>query len=95
MLVKVYQVKVEYIRNSKHGQPHKYFRTRNVAVLKCDSCSQEFERRVSSMDHRRLTTEYSHVCPGCNPKKFAQSKGVEGRRFWNTTVDLDVDIDTI
>jgi len=95
MLVKIYQVKVEYIRNGKHGEPHKYFRNRNMAVLKCDSCDQEFERRVSDMDHRRLTTDYSHVCANCNPKQFAQKKAVEGRRFWNTTVDLDLDIDSL
>lgn len=95
MLVKIYQAKMEYTRNGKHGIPHRYFRNRNMAVLKCDSCSQEFERRVSDMDHRRLTTDYNHVCTNCNPKQFAQSKGAEGRRFWNTTVDLDVDIDTI
>ena len=47
------------------------------------------------MDHRRLSPEYTHVCPNCNPKQYAQSKGVERRRFWNTTVDLDIDIDKI
>ena len=47
------------------------------------------------MDPRRLTVEHSHVCAECNQKQYAQSKGVENKRFWNTTVDLDRDIDSI
>jgi hypothetical protein len=95
MLIEVYQVRVEYTRTSKHNKSHKYFRSHNMALLKCDACGNQFERRVSQMDPRRLNSKYVHVCSGCNPKQFAQSKGVEGRRFWNTTVDLDIDIDKI
>ena len=31
-----------------------------------------------------------HVCPSCNPKQFAQAKGVERRRLWNIPVDSDI-----
>ena len=95
MLVKIYQVRVEYTRQRKPGVTHTYFRKRNMAVLKCDCCQQEFERRVSDMDHRRLTPDHIHVCANCNPKQFAQKKAVEGRRFWNITADLDIDLDQI
>lgn len=95
MLLEIKQVRIEYTRLSKHGTKHSYFRNRSMAVLKCDSCSSTFERAVKQMDHRRLSPEYTHVCPNCNPKKYAQSKGAESRRFWNTTVDLDIDIDKI
>jgi hypothetical protein len=44
------------------------------------------------MDPKRLSDEYAHVCPSCDNKRFAQSKGVERRRFWNITVDSDLDI---
>jgi hypothetical protein len=47
------------------------------------------------MDYRRLDAGYTHVCPNCKPKQFAQNKGVESRRFWNTTADLDIGIDKI
>lgn len=47
------------------------------------------------MDHRRLTPDHIHVCANCNPKQFAQKKAVEGRRFWNITADLDIDLDQI
>ena len=95
MLLEIYQQRQEYTRQSKNGNTHKYYRNRSMAILKCDSCSVSFERPVREMDHRRLSPEYTHVCPNCNPKKYAQSKGVESRRFWNTTVDLDIGIDKI
>lgn len=95
MLVKLYQIQIEHVRNSKHGIGHKYYRARRMALLKCDCCGIQFERRVSDMDHRRLTTKHLHVCPSCDQKQFAQTKAVESRNFWNTTVDLDIDVDSI
>lgn len=95
MLLEIKQVRIEYARHSKNGKEHTYFRNRSVAILKCDCCGTTFERAVKEMDHRRLSAEYTHVCPNCNPKKYAQGKGVESRRFWNTTVDLDIGLDKI
>jgi hypothetical protein len=95
VLIKIFQVQVEFSRASKKGTAHSYHRTRTVALLKCDCCGTEFERRASEMDHRRLTTNHIHVCARCDTKKFAQSKAVESRNFWNTTVDLDIDVDSI
>jgi hypothetical protein len=95
MLLEIKKLQTKYTRLSKNGIEHTYFRNCNIAILKCDCCSSTFERPAREMDPRRLSVEYSHVCPNCNPKKFAQKKGVEGRRFWNTRVDLDIDIDKI
>jgi hypothetical protein len=95
MLIEVYQVQVEYTRTSKNKKIHRYYRNQNMALLQCDACGERFERRASQMDPRRLNSKYTHVCSNCEPKKFAQRKGAEGRRFWNTTVDLDVDIDSV
>lgn len=95
MLIKLFQTQIEYSRASKHGTDHKYYRNRNMALLRCDCCRGTFERRVSEMDHRRLTTKHLHVCSGCDQKNFAQGKAVESRNFWNTTVDLDIDVDSI
>lgn len=95
MLVEIREVQIEYSRLSKAGIPHHYIRTHKVAVLTCDCCSSQFERRVRDMDPRRLTKDHTHVCSSCSQKKYAQNKGVENRRFWNTTVDLDKDIDDL
>lgn len=92
MFIEIRTIRIEYTRPSKSGKPHAYYRNRNIAVLKCDCCGVEFQRPVSQMDRRRLNNEYSHVCPNCDGKKFAQSKGVERRKFWNITVDTDKSI---
>jgi transcription elongation factor Elf1 len=95
MLIEIQQTQQEYQRLSKRGTVHTYVRTHKVAILQCDSCGLRFTRRTRNMDPRRLTVEHSHVCAECNQKQYAQSKGVENKRFWNTTVDLDRDIDSI
>lgn len=95
MLVDIYPVRVEYVRISKKGFEHRYYREHLVALLQCDCCGRSFERRTSQIDPRRLTKNHIHVCPKCPAKKFAQNKAVESRHFWNTTVDHDIDIDSI
>lgn len=95
MLIEIQKVKKEYQRLSKQGKSHSYFRTHEVAVLRCDCCAVQFERRTRDMDPRRLTADQAHVCNTCDQKRYAQRKGVENRRFWNTTVDLDQNIDSI
>ena len=95
MLLEIRQVRIEYSRLSKSGIPHSYSRKHAVAILLCDACQTQFERRVRDMDPRRLTADHVHVCSTCNPKQYAQSKGVESKRFWNTTVDLDKNLDDI
>lgn len=92
MLVKIYKVQKEYTRTSKNGNVHKHTRSSQVAVLRCDSCGVEFERPVKNIDPRRLNKDCLHVCPNCNPKQFAQKKGAERRKFWNTRVGLDIDL---
>ena len=45
------------------------------------------------VDPKRLSDEYSHVCPKCEPKRFAQKAGVKQRKKLNLTVDsMDVDL---
>lgn len=92
MLIKIYQVAKEYFRTSKQGKLHKYVRRHSIALLSCDCCREEFERRVRQIDPRRLSDEHVHVCPNCPGKNFAQKKSVESRKFWNTTVDKDINL---
>lgn len=64
-------------------------------MFRCDNCQSIFKREVGSVDPKRLSNNYYHVCTDCNPKQFAQKKGIENRKFWNTSVDSDLDISKI
>lgn len=92
MIIETVKISTEYNRTSKLGVSHKYLRHKTIVIIQCDSCESTFERDLGKMDRRRLDNNYFHVCPNCNPKQFAQRKGVERRSLWNTSVDTDIDI---
>ena len=60
-----------------------------MVIFKCDDCAEEFIRDKGKVDPKRLSDEYSHVCPKCDPKRFAQKKGVEQRKKLNLRIDTD------
>jgi hypothetical protein len=95
MLLETKKISVQYTRKSSLGVEHTYSRIRTLAVLKCNSCLSVFERELGKMDHRRIHEDFQHVCPNCNPKKFAQARGVENRRLWSLPVDSDVKINKL
>jgi len=78
-----------YYRKSKLGNHHAYIRKCRLAVFKCDHCGEEFKRERGKVDPRRLNNNYFHVCPKCDPKRFAQKRGVEKRLVWDMPVDID------
>jgi len=82
----------QYQRTSKQGVVHNYTRTLTMLIFTCDNCNARFERTRGEIDPRRVSNDYYHVCSNCNPKQFAQSKGVERRRMWNTSVNSDIKI---
>jgi len=82
----------QYQRASKHGRKHEYRRTSTVLIFTCDNCDTTFERPQGQIDPRRASNDYYHVCSDCNPKQFAQAKGAERRRLWNTPVNSDIRI---
>jgi len=86
---------MHYVRKSRLGVEHSYSRTKTLAVLKCDACSNNFEREQGKMNYRRVSIGYQHVCPNCNQKQFAQSRGVESRKLWNLPVDSDIKINKL
>ena len=92
MLVETRKIKTEYTRMSKNKKSHTYTRYKTVLVLCCDNCNTTFEREQGSMDRKRATTNYQHVCSKCNPKQFAQKVGVLNRNFWNTPAGSDTKI---
>jgi hypothetical protein len=95
MLVQIKKVTTQYTRPSKFKNTHVYTRTKTVAVIQCDNCLQTFERDQGKMDRQRVSKDYYHVCANCNPKQFAQKRGVERRRIWSLSADSDIDISKI
>jgi len=89
MFIETRKIKTEFTRSSKNGKSHAYSRYKRVVVLQCDSCNTLFQRPQGSIDPKRISNEFLHVCTACNQKKFAQKVGVENRNFWNQSVDSD------
>ena len=83
MFIKEFKKRTRHSRKSKLGSKHMYTRERTYVALRCDSCDAEFERARGSMDPKRLSNNYFHVCKNCNSKVFAQKKGVERKQVWN------------
>lgn len=92
MLVETRKIKTEYTRVSKNKKSHTYTRYKTIHILCCDCCNTMFEREQGTMDRKRATNDFQHVCPNCNPKKFAQKVGVVNRNFWNTPAGSDIKI---
>lgn len=83
MFIREYTLKKLYERPSKLGKLHKYYRDMTIAVFRCDNCSIEFERSRGSMDPKRLSNNYFHVCGNCDAKVFAQKRGIEKKKMWD------------
>ena len=83
MFIKKYKQRTTYTRRSKTGVLHEYHRDKTVAVFRCDECDQEFNRDLKHIDSKRLSDHYFHVCSNCDPKRFAQRKGIERKKIWD------------
>jgi DNA-directed RNA polymerase subunit RPC12/RpoP len=95
MFLSTKKIVMHYVRKSRLGIEHPYSKIKTLVVLKCDGCSNTFEREQGKMNYRRANIGYQHVCPNCNQKQFAQSRGVESRRLWNLPVDSDIKINKL
>ena len=89
MFIKTERHIVEYTRPSKLGVLHTYTRTKTMVVLRCDNCDCIFVRDLKHMDRKRLSNNYFHVCSNCDPKRFAQRKGVEQKKIWDMPASID------
>jgi hypothetical protein len=92
MFLKEFKKETRHIRTSKTGKTHGYNRHQTFVVLRCDCCDTEFVRPRGSMDPKRLSNNYFHVCSNCNAKKFAQKKGVERKQVWNMSASSSTPI---
>lgn len=79
----------QYIRISKTGLEHRYSRKKSVAVFRCDSCDEIFERDLKHIDRKRLSNNYFHCCSNCDAKRFAQRKGIERKKIWDMPASID------
>lgn len=95
MFVRIDNSITHYYRKSKKGNVHPYKRMKQVAVFICDECDTEFKREKGKVDPRRLSDNYFHVCEKCDPKRFAQKKGVQKRLVWNMPASSEIDISKI
>lgn len=82
----------EHTRTSKLGTSHTYFRRRTLVHFRCDCCNNEFTRLKGSVDPKRLSNNYFHVCSNCDAKRFAQRKQVERKRVWNLSASSSLPI---
>ena len=92
MFLGEYKERFRYERKSKSGKKHPYYRDKTFVSLRCDCCMEEFSRPKGSMDPKRLSNSYYHVCKNCDSKKFAQERGVEKRTLWNMKASSLIDI---
>jgi transcription initiation factor IIE alpha subunit len=83
MFLKTETQENQYLRRSKCGVEHSFSRRKTLAVFRCDNCDQEFARDLKHMDRKRLSNNYFHCCANCDPKRFAQRKGVEQKKIWD------------
>ena len=92
MFIREYTLKKIHERPSKTGKVHTYYRDVTMVVMRCDNCNAEFERSRGSMDPKRISNNYFHVCANCDSKKFAQKKGVERKQVWNMSASSNIPI---
>lgn len=85
-------VEKKFTRKSKNGTEHSYSRKQRIVNLKCDSCGLHFFRPRGSMDPKRLSNNYFHVCDNCNAKQFAQKKSVENGNKWKLNASSQLPI---
>jgi hypothetical protein len=92
MFIREFKKQTRHTRKSKTGKEHFYTREVTHCVFRCDCCDVEFIRARGSMDPKRLSNSYFHVCKTCDSKRFAQKKGVEQKQKWNMSASSSTPI---
>ena len=92
MYIKEFLIDTWHMRRSKLGKQHTYNRKKTMVVLRCDACDTEFTRPRGSMDPKRLSNNYFHVCENCDAKVFAQKRGVAAKKVWSMNASSNMPI---
>lgn len=83
MFIQTSTITSQHVRKSKCGKEHQYNRSKTIVHFRCDNCAVEFTRDKGSIDPKRLSNNYFHVCSCCDAKRFAQRKQVERKKVWD------------
>lgn len=92
MFIRTTIEKTAHVRTSKLGTQHEYHRELTTVHFRCDCCDAEFTRSKGSVDPKRLSNNYFHVCSACDAKRFAQRRGVERKRVWDLPASSNLPI---
>lgn len=92
MFLKTETQENQFTRRSKCGFEHTFTRSKIVALFRCDSCDENFSRDLKHMDRKRLSNNYFHCCANCDPKRFAQRKGVEQKKIWDLPASTELPV---
>jgi hypothetical protein len=92
MFLKIRTESSKYNRISKTGLEHTYTRSKTIAVFRCDECEETIERDLKHVDKKRLSNNYFHCCANCDPKRFAQRKGVEQKKIWDMPASITLPV---
>ena len=92
MFLREIKKQTRHVRTSKTGKEHAYKRELTICIFRCDNCDTEFDRPRGSMDPKRLSNNYFHVCKNCDSKKFAQKMGVTKKQIWDMPASSNLDI---
>ena len=92
MYIREFKKQTRHTRCSSTGKEHTYSREVTMVVMRCDNCNIEFERKRGSMDPKRISNNYFHVCKACDSKKFAQKMGVTKKQIWDMPASSNLDI---
>lgn len=95
MYIKEYMIDTWHMRTSKLGKQHTYNRKKTMVLFRCDSCDTEFSRPRGSMDPKRISNNYFHVCESCDNKRFAQKRGASKRTIWKLKASSSIPIGKI
>jgi len=92
MFIRREQITTVHTRYSKLGVEHTYCRKKTILVFRCDNCDTVFTRDAKSVDPRRTSNNFFHVCSNCDSKRFAQKRGVEKRQVWDLHVGTNLPV---
>jgi len=82
----------QYVRTSKLGNEHVYYRRKTLAIFRCDNCDEIFKRDLKKMHKKRLSNNFFHCCSKCDSKRFAQKKGVEQKKIWDMPASTELPV---
>lgn len=92
MFITLRKEKNTFVRKSKKGVEHHYIRYSTIAIFRCDQCDKTIERPLKKVHSKRLSNRYFHCCSDCEPKKFAQRKGVEQKKIWDLPASSELPV---